>query len=216
MSRPHAFARLILAGTFVLSGAVGQSAPPSGGTVLDVPGRTDATPSIAASGSFVAVAWGATDAGKTDVFAAVSRDGGTTFGPAVQVNATPGEARLGGELPPRVALATGAGRATPEIVIAWTARGDNTAIKVARSADGGRTFAELANLPSSDAPGDRGWPAIALDDRGAIHAVWLDHRGLAANRHAEGGHRRHQLGRRGRQLSRSARRCARPRRCPGC
>ena len=53
---------------------------------LDVPGRSDSTPWIAARGSFVAVAWGASAAGKTDVFLAVSRDGGATFGSPVQVN----------------------------------------------------------------------------------------------------------------------------------
>ena len=71
---------------------------------LDVPDRADANPWVAAEGSFVAVAWGARGSGKTDVFLAVSRDGGSTFGSPVQVNAIAGEARLGGELPPRVAL----------------------------------------------------------------------------------------------------------------
>ena len=49
-------------------------------------GRSNSTPWVAAAGSFVAVAWGATTAGKTDVFLAVSRDGGLTFGAPVQVN----------------------------------------------------------------------------------------------------------------------------------
>ncbi len=53
---------------------------------------------------------------------------------------SPGEARLGGELPPRVALTPGRGSATPEIVVLWTARGAATAIRTARSRDGGRTF----------------------------------------------------------------------------
>ena len=40
---------------------------------FDVPGRSDSTPWIAANGSFVAVTWGASAVGKTDVFLAVSR-----------------------------------------------------------------------------------------------------------------------------------------------
>jgi hypothetical protein len=48
--------------------------------VLGIGGRANATPSIAASGNFVSVVWGAsTDAGATDVYASVSRDGGRTF-----------------------------------------------------------------------------------------------------------------------------------------
>src|SRR5688500_5349137 len=83
-----------------LDGPASSAAP----APLDVPGRSDQTPWVAASGPFVAVAWGASAAGKADVFLAVSRDGGTTFGAPVQVNRVAGEARLGGELPPRVAL----------------------------------------------------------------------------------------------------------------
>src|SRR5690242_10236866 len=72
----------------------GASAPaPAAAPAIDhvitlaVPGRTNATPSIAADGRFIAVAWGATDAdGKTDVFIATSRNGGLTFGSPVQVN----------------------------------------------------------------------------------------------------------------------------------
>ena len=43
--------------------------------------------SAAADGQFVAVAWGGTlPSGATDVFAAVSRDGGRAFAPPVRVN----------------------------------------------------------------------------------------------------------------------------------
>src|SRR5678815_5207199 len=77
------------------------------GTVtLAVQGRTNSTPWIAASGSFVAVTWGASVEGKGDVYVATSRDSGRTFSAPVQVNAVAGEARLGGEIPPRVALLT--------------------------------------------------------------------------------------------------------------
>src|SRR5262245_43163238 len=72
---------------------------------LAVAGRGNATPSIAAEASFVAVAWGAsTSDGVTDVFAAVSRNSGRTFGTPVRVNDVAGDSRLNGEQPPQVGL----------------------------------------------------------------------------------------------------------------
>jgi hypothetical protein len=159
---------------------------PAAGEFPNVPGRANATPSIAAAGTFVAVAWGASADGKADVFVAASRDGGATFGPPVQVNTVAGEARLNGEMPPRVALGSGGGSSLPEIVVVWTARGAATEIKTARSRDGGRTFGKPASLQASGAAGDRGWTSVALDRSGRLHAIWLDHRGLAAARAARG------------------------------
>ena len=167
---------------------------PAAGEFPNVPGRANATPSIAAAGRFVAVAWGASGGGKADVFVAVSRDGGTTFGAAVQVNTVPGEGRLNGEMPPRVALGSSTGSSLPEIVVLWTARGAATEIKTARSRDGGRTFGKPTSLQVSGAAGDRGWPSLALDRSGRLHAIWLDHRGLAAARAARGGASGHKPG----------------------
>jgi hypothetical protein len=172
--------RSFVAAVLSLSVLAGCRAAPTSPVVLDVPGRTDATPWVAASGSVVAVAWGATAGGKTDVFLAVSLDGGQTFRAPVQVNTVDGEARLGGEFPPRVALRTGRADSVPEIVVLWTAQGDTTAIKTATSRDGGRTFGAAITLQAAGAPGNRGWPAVAFDDQGIVHAIWLDHRGLAA------------------------------------
>jgi hypothetical protein len=148
-------------------------------TTLSVAGRSNGTPWIAADGRFVAVAWGATAAAKTDVFTAVSRNGGQTFTQPVQVNVVAGEAHLGGEMPPRIALARRSGAGDPEIVVLWTTRGDSTALKTARSRDGGRTFDRPITMQSQGAPGNRGWPALATDNHGTAHVMWLDHRGLA-------------------------------------
>ena len=167
---------------------------PAAGEFPNVPGRANATPSIAAAGSFVAVAWGASAGGKADVFVAVSRDGGTTFGSAVHVNTVPGEARLNGEMPPRVALGSSSGSSLPEIAVLWTARGAATEIKVARSRNGGRTFEKPMSLQSPGAAGDRGWPSLALDGSGRLQAIWLDHRNLAAARAARGGASGHKPG----------------------
>ena len=160
---------------------------------LAVAGRSNATPWVASDGRFVAVVWGASIKGATDVFIAISRDGGGTFGAPVQVNTTAGEARLGGELPPRVALWRSSASSEPEVVVLWTARAAATQIRTARSRDGGRTFEPSIALQTPDAAGDRGWPSLALDDRGVAHAVWLDHRGLAAAR-AAGVSRDHRSG----------------------
>lgn len=148
-------------------------------TSLAVDGRTNATPSVAASGAFVAVAWGASAGPKSDVFVAVSRDGGRTFGAPVPVESA-GNANLSGESGPRVAVRP-ASQGDPEVTVLWPAKRDGAgSIRVARSTDGGQTFGPARALESANAPGARGWPALAVDAAGAAHAVWLDHRGLAA------------------------------------
>ena len=164
----------------LLAGTVAAAQPGGAPVRLAVPGRVNATPSIAALGGFVAVAWGATlpESG-ADVFLGVSRDGGRTFDPPVRVNQRIGEARLGGELPPRVALVRRAA-GDPGIVVAWGAAAGRTTIRVARSTDGGRTFALESALPPTAVAGDRGWHALTMDASGTAHLVWLDHRGLAA------------------------------------
>jgi hypothetical protein len=147
---------------------------------LAVANAVNATPSVAADGKAVAVAWGATSGdSQTDIFVAVSGDGGLTFGQPIRVNADKGGAKLTGEAPPRVVF----GRTLPsgrEFTVLWTAReGSSTSIKLARSVDGGRTFADPVPLVSG-APGSRGWPALAVGRSGSAHAIWLDHRGMAA------------------------------------
>ena len=151
---------------------------------LVVAGRSNATPSISAIGSRVVVAWGATLDGKTDVFVAISEDDGRTFSTPRQVNVIAGEARLGGEMPPRVAWSARGG-APPELVVLWTARGATTEIKLARSLDNGRTFTPAVSLQASGAAGDRGWPALTVDRSGTAHAIWLDHRGLVEHKPGE-------------------------------
>lgn len=151
-------------------------------TTLSVEGRSSATPSVASAGSLVAVAWGASASGKADVVVAVSRDSGRTFAAPVYVDAS-GTARLGGEFPPRVAVRPAASGRIDEaqITVLWTAHSaDLTSIRIAQSRDGGRTFSAARELQRNGAPGARGWPSLAVDTSGAAHAVWLDHRGLAA------------------------------------
>ena len=112
-----------------------QPAAQSGiGATLAIDGATNQTPWVAAHGSLVAVVWGASASGKADVFSAISRDGGVTFGSPVRVNALAGEARVSGEIAPRVALVPRQG-AEPEVVVLWNAKDVTTQIKIARSRD---------------------------------------------------------------------------------
>jgi len=147
---------------------------------LAVNGRSNAQPSITASGRFVAVTWGAADAdGATDVYVATSRDGGRTLGTPTRVNDAATVASLSGEQPPHVALIPRAGR-DPAIVVVWTAKGaTGTRLLSAQSDDGGKSFARPTEVPGTDAPGNRGWHAVTTDRDGHVVAVWLDHRELA-------------------------------------
>jgi len=145
-------------------------------TALSVAGRSNATPSMAADGAFVAIAWtAALPSGITDVFLATSKDGGRTFTAPLRVNDVDGDARVNGEQPPRVVLdATEPGQ-TPQITIVWTTKGTSgTKIVFARSKDRGRTFSRAAVVPGGDAAGNRGWEAASRS-----FVVWLDHREMA-------------------------------------
>jgi hypothetical protein len=177
--RAHGLVGALVVG--VAASLVGAQAPPESPVQrLGVEGRGNATPSVAARGAFVAVAWGASAQGAGDVYVAVSRDGGAGFDAPVPVNEQAGEARSGGEMPPRVVLVPPADRAgDPAIVVVWRARTPGPCIRYARSDDGGRSFGAARTVQSNEAAGDRGWHAAAVGDDGRVHAVWLDHRGLA-------------------------------------
>ena len=154
----------------------------SGATTLGIPGRTNAHVSLAAEGEFVVAAWAASlPSGVTDVFAAVSRDAGLTFGTPTRVNSHIGDARINGEQPPRVAVRTEGGRSDPGITVLWTSKGaSGTTLLLGQSSDLGKSFSRSAVVQGTDAPGNRGWQAIAADREGFLHAMWLDHRELAS------------------------------------
>ena len=160
---------------------------------LAVPGRTNATPSLAADGVFVVAAWSATTpAGTTDLYAAVSRDSAGTFGPPVRVNAMDGDAHVNGEQPPRVALTRQSGP-LPAITIVWTTKGKSgTKLATARSIDDGRSFVGESTVPNSDAAGNRGWHNVLAGSNGSVYAIWLDHREMAG--HAMAGAPSHEHG----------------------
>ena len=94
-----------MCGAIVLSACARIAPPPT--VTIAVPDRASANVSLAAAGDFVAVAWGAaTEGGATDIYSAVSRDGGRTFAAPVRVSSGAG-AQLSGEQPPRITIAPG-------------------------------------------------------------------------------------------------------------
>ena len=143
-----------------------------------VAGRSNAYPSIAAIGQFVAITWGATaKGGATDIYSAISRDGGRTFGRPTQVNdRADSPASLSGEQPPRVSLVPRR-RTGPVGRRAWTAKApEGTRLLSARSDDGGRSFAPPGAGARQRRPGQ---PRLAGDRNrsdGRVVAIWLDHR----------------------------------------
>ena len=106
----------VLAWSAVLMSAVTGAAP----VTLGVNGRSNEQVMLASQGNIVVATWSATGPSGTDVFAAMSRDGGRTFGPPTRVNAVSGQVNGGGEQPPRVVLVPSP--AGPKVVVVWTAK----------------------------------------------------------------------------------------------
>lgn len=165
------------------------------GVTLGVAGRSNANVSLASHEEVVAAAWSASlPEGTTDVFAAVSRDGGRTFSTPTRVNSTPGDARVNGEQPPRVALIPRPG-APPSMTVVWTSKSSvGSTLVSARSDDGGRTFSPTTLVPLGEAAGNRGWHSVTVDATGQVRVLWLDHRELASAGAKEGATHEHHTG----------------------
>jgi hypothetical protein len=176
---PRAIGVLVVAATAAVL-AISVVVPNRQSFVLTIEGHGSAYPSIAASGRFLAVTWGATSAtGVTDIYMAVSRDAGRTFQNPTRANDDRSHAHLSGEQPPSLTLVPRAGQ-EPSVVVVWTAKTPGgTRLLSARSENGGRSFTPPAALPGSGGPGNRGWQATATSRNGQVMAVWLDHRQLA-------------------------------------
>jgi hypothetical protein len=177
---------LLGAGT-VPPAAVGP-ANVSAGATLAVPGRANAHPSIAADGAFTVVAWSARGTTGSDIVAAVSTDGGATFGAPVRVNDVADGAVAGAERPPRTAISWSGGRRT--IGVLWIGAAIPPAgprMLLSQSTDDGRTFGAPIALSAAAAPGIRGWGSLAAGRDGTWHAAWLDGRGAAAGATAAAG-----------------------------
>ena len=68
------------------------------------------------------------------------------------------------------------------LTVLWSKRNEGPqrtrrdAIRMARSVDGGRTFAPAAFTHDSALSGARGWESLTVEPGGRVHAVWLDGR----------------------------------------
>jgi len=148
-----------------------HNASPEDGVQLAIADATNAHVTLSAEGARVAVAWAVTTEGGTNVYAAVSTNGGREFGAPVRVNDVDGDANANGEQPPRVVLKG------ESLAVVWVSKRSGTSmIRAAASADGGRTFSPARSISPSGLSGARGWESAAIADDGAVHAVWLDGR----------------------------------------
>ena len=154
-----------------------------------IDGRTNGSPSVAAFGKTVAVAWTARRDDAADIFMSVSTDGGATFATPVRVNDIDGDARASGEQPARVAVGYG-----NVIHVVWpTRREGRSEILFATSTDVGKSFSKAATIAGDDDTGLRGWHSVAIGYDGGVHAIWLDGRNAAPrpagtkHQHGKGG-----------------------------
>ena len=129
------------------------------------------------------VAWGGTySRRRTDVYATTSRDGGRSFRAPVRVNRVAGEASFSGEQPPRIAVVPRSG-SDPSIVVSVDCEILNWhALVLARSNDGGLSFAVPKPVPGSEAAGNRGWESVATSEGRCRCSVAGPSRGASANR----------------------------------
>lgn len=173
----------VILGLSVVPFIAAQSNGPAGSVpvqTLAVPGAASSTPSLAAIGRTVAAVWTASKNGATNVYLAMSSDGGATFSAAHRVNDKDGEAGATNEQPPRVVI-FGSGTA-PTLTVVWSTRDPGPQetrrdiIRMSRSTDGGRTFTPARFIHDPAFSGARGWQSLTIGADGVVHAVWLDGR----------------------------------------
>ena len=149
---------------------------PTSSTRLGVDDRDNSTPAIVARDQTVVVTWSAAiPEGGTDIFAAVSEDGGTTFHAPVRVNDLEQQARANGEQPPRAAIGPREIARRLEYPPRWPVRSADVALDRWRA-----EFGASAPVHPAGLTGARGWTAIAADASGAFDVAWLDGRNAAA------------------------------------
>jgi hypothetical protein len=146
-------------------------APSSGLTDLGVAGLANAHVTLAADGERVGAAWAASGPKGTDVYAAVSVNGGRTFSHPVRVNDLEGDASANGEQPPKILL-----KGTVVDVLWVSKRAGVSGIRAAVSLDGGESFSAARSIAPSGLTGARGWESATLGSDDIVHAVWLDGR----------------------------------------
>ncbi|MGD1837469.1 MAG: sialidase family protein [Nitrososphaeraceae archaeon] len=118
------------------------------------------SPQVAMSGDNVVVVWVEQLSGNTEAFAAVSNDGGATFGPSFNVSDT-----TKNSFDPQVAMSD------DNVVVVWEEKlsGNNDQIFASVSIDGGATFGP--NFDVSDTTTDSFDPQVAMSDDNVV-VVW--------------------------------------------
>jgi hypothetical protein len=134
-------------------------------------GEVNAMPSLAVSGDRIAVVWTGTKSGAMNVYTAISEDGGITFPMQKRVNDQDGDVSANVEQPPRVAMSGS------RVAVVWSSRkSGNSAIRMSRSNDGGRTFNPAVTIHNPSLKGARGWESLAAGADGSVRVAWLDGR----------------------------------------
>ena len=117
---------------------------------------------MAALGDEVYIFWDDDTPGNAEIFYRVSRDGGQTFSPLINLSQDPGRSIL-----PKIALSS-----SQSLYIVWQDdTPGNREVLYARSTDGGRTFTAAQNLSQNS--GRSLSPVIAVTDQN-IHVAWED------------------------------------------
>jgi hypothetical protein len=139
-----------------------------GGSAVTVSSRSAGQRAIAVYGQSVFLAWH-DNRGKGSVVVARSDDGGATFAEGTPIGGE--EAVPSKRAHPALAVDRDGG-----LYVAWAdIREAGPGIYVARSTDGGRTFAPGARV--NDAPvAYAGNPALAVDEAGRLFVAWEDYR----------------------------------------
>src|SRR4030095_5412887 len=102
---------------------------------LAVGGTTGSRLSLGASRQPVDGVGAATTESRTNIYAAVSHDGGARFSPPIRVNDVDGDARVSGEQAPRVAIWKDL------VVVTWSSRlTGESRVRMSQSNDGGQSF----------------------------------------------------------------------------
>lgn len=167
----------------VLAAVAARPADPSVGQDdplrLGIAGAANSNVSLAAAGDRVVVTWAAKSGSATDVFAAFSQDGGASFDSPTRVNDIVGDARVSGEQAPRVVMGEGT-------AVVWVSRKEGgSVVRLAKARAGQQAFAPATTVHADGLAGPRGWPSLAVDGQGDLHAAWLDTREGQTNRRSD-------------------------------
>jgi hypothetical protein len=162
----------------VIAGACGGGVPPAELPTLQlgIEGRSNENVSLTSLGADVVAVWSASTSDSTDIYTALSVDGGRSFMMPVRVNSDPGVARVDRGQPPRVSLVPQTGH-TPDIVVVWAARdASGTRMLMSTSQYGVRPYGAATEIPRDERPSERPDSATTRSALGTVTA-WVSRDG---------------------------------------